>query len=281
MVDSVSSAVHRGWRQPGYVPFGHLSVFALPRADVMEIAIRCYSDGSGKPNDLRSRFLTLCGLIGAPDAWAEFESGWAAILAANDSPPWHSKDAEAFRNDFADWDPARLRKLQEQLLDFLGTHTHRRGIIHASCTVNLVDYRRARSEIPAIKQKPEELCAYHVAVIALGQLPDNPSAPLRKDGLLELFFDRDEPFRHPVQKEWEARKRDRSTDIMSRIVSIATVDHRDVLEIQAADLMAWSTNRHYTTGEQMRSFVSMLAVPTAHLYWDYEAFVREYGNENG
>ena len=246
----------------------------------MEIAVRAYCDGSGKSNDPQSRFLTLAGLIAPPAAWAPFEREWAIVLDEHNSGPWHAKDAYALTKDFEGWTIERVKALRRDLLNrCFSDITHRKDFVHASCTVDLSDYRRAAVDMPAVGEvSPEALCAFWIAHVAIGWLPENKNDPLLKDGTIELFFDRDEGFQHHIQKEWERRRKNRWSDIVSRIVHIGTADHRDVVGIQAADFLAWHTNRGHTRPETDATsmLISWAAAPLSRRVWDYETLIRAY-----
>ena len=262
-----------------FIPISSLSAIHRSLAYHLMVTIQAYCDGSGKVDDPRARFLTLVGVIAAVGDWKEFEERWDGVLTRHHSPPWHSADANALRKDFVGWTDERVLAVKADLFNtcFSGIGIPR-GFICGVCTLDLGDYKRAADQLPAIRDiRPEAFCAFRIAGIALDSLPNNPDASLRKDGVLELFFDMNEPFRHHIEKEWGARKKDRWGDILSRIVSIASVDHRQVLGIQAADLLAWHTNRGYVTGDKTASFYSRMAMRFLRQeYWDYDGLIAAF-----
>lgn len=117
----------------------------------MTVVLKGYCDGSGHPDDPLTRYLTLSGLIAPMDAWDRFEREWAATLDAHGSGPWHSKDAHGGAKDFTGWSPARVRALRDDLYKrCFETIAWEKQFIHAACTVDLEDYRRARSDMSAV-----------------------------------------------------------------------------------------------------------------------------------
>lgn len=244
----------------------------------MQVALKVYSDGSGMSSDPNTPFLVLSGLIASPGDWGILEAIWDRVLEDHKSPPWHSSDAYALQEEFRDWSHDRVRALRNDLyVRCFQENPARDRFVHANCVIDLGGYRRAVQDMPAVGDlSPETLCAYWIASNALGCLPDSTDDPLGKDGLLELYFDQGEPYINVIQKEWEQRKRYYNSDIVSRIVTVAPADHRRVLAIQAADFLAWHTNRGHTQVEshQTARAFGWFAVPITHRLWDYDLLIR-------
>jgi hypothetical protein len=181
-------------------------------------ALHVYSDGSGKPDDPETPYLTIAGVIAPPACWDEFEDEWDAVLKKHGDVDWHSKDAFHRQGDFKNWEPRAVRALHAELLDrcFNGV-APRHKFVHASCTVDLDGYERAAQAMPIIRETtPEALCAYRVAHVALASLDDDPADPLKKRGKVAMYFDQGEGFLGKIQKPWETRKKQRRSDIISR-----------------------------------------------------------------
>ena len=83
---------------------------------------------------------------------------------------------------------------------------------------------------------------------------------------MELYFDRGEPFSELVKEQWN-----REPDPpwwADAVVDVADSDARRVMALQAADLCAWTWNRHYAK-EDLEWLVAgvMLMVPHAHYFY--------------
>lgn len=263
-----------------YVPLASISPFNSPRVGLLTIVLKVYCDGSGKSDDPSIRYLVLAGLIAPPEAWDRFEREWRTTLDLYESPPWHSKDAFYLTGEFAGWTLDRVRALRNDLYArcFDKIAWEEPPIIHSNCTVDLEDYRRAVIDMPAVGDTPPEaLCAYWIANTATSWLAKNEDDPLAKEGSLLLYFDRNEPFQHRIQKEWERRKGDPS-DIINRIIQIAAVDYRQVIPIQAADFMAWHTQRGRVWPEKgvVAATMSEFAAPRDAMFWDYGRLIAAY-----
>jgi hypothetical protein len=261
------------------MPLASISPLNSPRAGLLAIVIKGYCDGSGNSDERGNGYLILAGLIAPPDAWDRFEHEWRATLDDHKSPPWHSKDAYGRAGEFKEWTLERVKALRNDLYKrCFEKIAQQQRFVHSNCTVNLADYERAKIDMPIIGEtSPEALCAYWFVNSATGWLPKNESDPLGKDGELLLYFDMNERFQHYAQKQWERRKRN-PHDIVSRIVAITPVDHRDVLAIQAADFLAWHTNRGRMMPDtyQSANMMSWFAAPRHFVYWDYETLIRAY-----
>jgi hypothetical protein len=262
-----------------YVPLASISPFNSLRTGLLTIVLKVYCDGSGHPNDPNAHYLVLAGLIAPPEAWDRFEREWRTTLDLHGSPPWHSKDAYRRTGDFEGWTLDRVKALRNDLYTrCFDKIAWEESIIHANCTVVLEDYRRAKAKMPDVGSTPPEvLCTYWIANTATAWLAKNTDDPSGKEGLLELYFDQNEPFQNHIQKAWEQRKRD-SSDIISRIVMIGAVDYREVLPIQAADFMAWHTNRgrRRPDTDQIADIMSSFGAPRASMFWDYDRLIAAY-----
>lgn len=146
----------------------------------------------------------------------------------------------------------------------------------ASCTVNLDDYAKAYADMSAnfrIKE-PEAICVDSVITVALRALTENLDLPFGKEGKIELFFDKGEQFMHMVDRVWRSKPKGKLKGPLQMVSSIKTADMHDVIGLQAADILAWQTNRCYTHGfnEATGALAKIIwfAAPTYHRYCDYD-----------
>ena len=246
----------------------------------LAVAIQAYYDGSGKSNNLTTKFLTLAGYAGTPDAWCQFEKCWAKVLQRWDCKYLHMKEANSLQEEFViskGWTRERVSALLADLfnecLSPTGWVDFKGQFYGASCTVNLMDYRKAREEKPTLKEA-EAICVDYVVTIALKALPENRNLTFGKEGTTELFFDKGESFMNKIWRVWCSKPNNKLIGKLGLISSIAGVDSRNVIGIQAADFLAWHTNRYYTHGldEKTGAFASLIrafAAPLFSCYYDY------------
>ena len=104
-----------------------------------------------------------------------------------------------------------------------------------TCAISLGDHARARAKNQFLRSA-EAIC---VDVCVSNLFPVEDPA-----GLL-LYFDRGERFMKEVEQVWnkDRRKRPPLGENARRIKAITQADSRDVLPLQAANLMVWSTNQ--------------------------------------
>ncbi len=263
-----------------YIPLASMSCINRVVRGHLQITVKAYCDGSGH-NDRNSHFVTLAACIAAPDVWTDFEAHWAAILNKHGCPPLHMADARQGRGDFEGWRQRQVNSLVIDLLNQCFTEivgSHRNDFTSATCTVNLADYRRAAERFPGVlSHTPEELCTHHVATTTLSMLPNDDASPINVaegSGGVEIFFDRNEPFQHYIQKEWEKRKGNWYGDVVSRIMTIAPADYRNVIGLQAADFIAWHVNRYFNDPrDRWAQLVGITARPNVQRYWNYDSLI--------
>lgn len=241
----------------------------------MAIAIQAYYDGSGRSDDPNTHFLTLAGYAGTPKAWQQFEERWVRVLKRHNCLYLHMSDARSLRGEFAGWTYAHvitlLTDLFNECLSPTGWGEFKGEFYGASCTVNLADYEKALVDIPSLKE-PEAICVDYVVTIALMALPENLDKPFGKEGTVELYFDKGESFMHKIDRIWRSKPNNQLEGPFRLVSNIGKADATEVIGLQAADYLAWHTNRHYAQDLNELSFACMshLAAPTFTRYCDYD-----------
>jgi hypothetical protein len=270
-------------RIAAYLSINSLSAFNYPRYTVLALVMKAYYDSSGNSKDPNTRFLTLAGYVGTANAWQQFEERWDRVLQRWGCSYLHMSDAYLLRKEFAKtkgWTKDRvnalLRDLFNECLSKTGRGDFKDEFYGASCTVNLEDYAKASADMPSRSLKePEAICVDHVVTIALRALPENLALPLGKEGRVELFFDKGESFMHKVDRIWRSKPNNRLKGPLQLVSSIAAADMREVIGLQAADFLAWHTNRYYTHGFDeptgaIAQGMRLFSTPLFEYYCDYE-----------
>jgi hypothetical protein len=190
--------------------------------------------------------------VGTYDAWEEFEQSWNKVLEHWNCSYLHMVDAGTLRGEYSGWTKkqvnAFLGELFNKCFSPIGRGKKYEGQFYGvSCTVNLEDYRNIvkKRDMP-VGQSPEAICVRTIIYATAMGLPDNPDKPLGKDGELELYFDNNEPFLHEIEKMTRNISRKQlENSVLGLISSKVQFDSRKVIGLQAADFLAWQTNRSY------------------------------------
>jgi len=180
-------------------------------------------------------------------------------------------DANSQKGHFKEWEKAKIDKLFEKLFNIIGEYRQSDFECY-SCTVALDHYRRAKKKIESDGHElrsPESICVNSCA----GRIP----FPEDCSGI-KLFFDRNEPFMHKINRNWE-RLRKKGPGWASQIESIAPSDS-SIPGIQAADIYAWQSRRYHEKPEQPKNifYFACLNIMAGHIYelFDYNRILDRY-----
>ena len=242
--------------------------------------LRGYFDCSGQKEDTR---LTLAGYIAAPDVWTRFGACWWEVLKNSPAPctHLHMKDANALKKDFSEangWTKGKVDTLLGRLIMKCFLPASRAepdgpSLMGAVCTIERDDFDRAAKERPDLAERGREaICAEFIAEVALSRMPQDPNKPEGyRQGQLELYFDRNEPYRREIESAWRAaKKRPRGKrGPLSMIADIDTAILEKDAGLQAADFLAWHVNRSYSRGAEGLGWRINLASPVAGARLDY------------
>lgn len=257
-----------------------LSVFNGQGVPHAPVAAKSYYDGSGGSKD---GHLTLAGYSATPACWAEFEQAWPGILAGGERRPscryLHMKELNARVDEFAGWtDPQAWDLLRDAMNLMLALASKHEGQFYGTvCTIDLGDYERAREDCPALHQwSPHRICAYWVVPETFHLLQPHPHDPTKPFGTVELVFDRNEGFYHHLYQLWNKPYRKRPPKLR-HVSSLIQADMERVAPLQAADFLAWLTNRYATQGYLLHQAMRVFTVPAREKKFDYKSLVETYG----
>jgi hypothetical protein len=255
------------------------------------ITVKGYYDGTGSPATLyRGEIIGLAGYAARPEVWDVFESKWWQILADSASRPpcryLHMREARALRGEFSRDRGWTQEKVQTLLQDLFNECFSRRGLaqpipevlVGASCSVDLDAYDRVCERYPHfIEKKPEALCVDHVVTAAIKQLvPPGERMGMHEMSAqrlsVELYFDRNESFRHHIFRVWDALPWHRRPFPLRLVKKIGTAERQTSAALQAADYLAWHTNRDIASesGDLSARAMAMFAAPWYGRHYDYE-----------
>lgn len=236
------------------------------------MAVHVYLDGSGKAD---SRAVTLTGVAAPQALWAEFQSKWIQALDKSGVPDrdLHMADLMASQGSFSGWDEPRKRSLVCDLWNVIGSF--RGTSLRAySCTVLTSDYKRAKAVFPTLRPLAAICVNYCV-----GGLHITPEEKGTEDRCVLLYFDRNEPYMHTINRVWLRHRK--HAVFMRQILDIIITDRTTSFQVQAADFLAWNVNRYHCETEKQpwRVIGPIIAIEHFTAVYDYERISSEYGHD--
>jgi len=250
----------------------------------LPISIEAYFDGSYVGKDWRDGgFVTLAGFAATDLIWRDFDKEWSAIL--NDdtrgrpkAPYLHMRELAALEGPFNfrnGWNLKRTQVLINDLLMYLQKIDKKRFRTFA-CTIDLEAYRKVKAEGLVKLDDPIDICNDKCPATVLGWMSLKEYYPDLIHSA-HYFFDKDEPFKERFEKRWITEKENYlpasgSHYFWSIIKSVAITDMRDHPALQAADLLAWASNRKAAKKGADDSFANLepfmkLLLPTTWSFW--------------
>jgi len=203
-----------------------------------------YFDDSGHPDDQDA--VIVAGWVATVDQWLLFEKSWQQVLEdfGIKSGVFHMTDFEASANEYSDLSPQRKCSLLNRLIAHIRVRTRYSFV----SIVPMADYKEINDAycFEEVLGKPYAFAAVY-AIQRLKQwkntfAADSPLVTVFEDGtkhkgdLMAVFkqFEFDDPI---------FRKK------------------KDVVALQAADMLGWECLRAFKTGDLRRSFDLLLEVP--------------------
>lgn len=221
------------------IPKGHLFVL-----------LKGYFDGGNKPDSRQYDTATLAFIAGERGVLSEFERAWKSLCKIHHADFLHTTDAVVRINHYDGWGEdqrdAFIQGCATLMAGSILREEHGRrinGIVPATVTINLKDFKRVQAELPNAPRDATEI----LATQAFGKLIE--AGQFLHTHFWELFFDRNEPYRgHVVDRTRNPKfvkfMSENGIDIERRFVVGPELDMRDFPALQAADLLAWSVGQN-------------------------------------
>lgn len=236
------------------------------------MTVRAYYDGCGHSNDNATKILTLSGIVSTDQLWPEFESKWRDMLRCHNIRQVHMTDLMALQGEYKEWDETRQQALVRDAFNviggFRGKHLWAR-----SASVPLSDYRKARKTIANLRA-PEAICVN----FCFGG-PNLPPDYAGRERCILLHFDRGEKFMHTVNRVWQKFKKEPNAGWPRQVLDIVSTNAVSCYPIQAADILAWITNRYHRDADCWNGWLFMstyLTINHSVALYDYSRISREY-----
>lgn len=252
------------------------------------IGLESYFDGSYSGKGWREgRFISLAGHATEDDIWTSFDIEWRRILnddrAHPKAPYLHMKEASALDGKVFTWRNGWNRKKVEclvtELLEYLQSLDKKR-FHQFACSIDLDAYRKLCGEGFSIPD-PVEICnGYCPESVLVWFVTSYPGVI----GDAHYFFDQNEPFKPLFEDQWTKEKQ-KVLDLSPRchywqlIKTVTTADMRDKPALQAADLLAWASNRVLTAPAgafaKHLEWIMKQIVPSSWIVFDEARFRQE------
>lgn len=85
--------------------------------------LRAYLDESGHSADCNITDVSVCGVVGSHEQWAEFEPKWKDVLQAFGVVQLHMKNFAHFQGEYREWNEKKRRDFLECLFEVVNAHT--------------------------------------------------------------------------------------------------------------------------------------------------------------
>lgn len=249
------------------------------------IVMNFYCDGSESHEDGQGQWLTLAGFVAGDSFWGRFERAWEVMLHDRypKAPYLHMYELLGGEDPFesnAGWKKDKINALvvdAVKLLNNIGVDDYHSYV----CSVDI----KARQELVnrgSEIQDPHVLCANwcigHAFRWYFDRFPVDCLEPAY------LFFDRDEGFYAPFKKQWEQNRTPPGMVVKSSLFWdwIEDIQEKESVRtpgLQAADLLAWGTNRSlYPKSRSFSSLAEVLwsYVPTGKLILDAKYLLQKH-----
>jgi hypothetical protein len=196
-----------------------------------------YIDDSGSEN--KGPVFVMAGYLSRVSVWSDFSTAWAACLGQGSRLPYFKmKEAFRLRDCFNGWTEETRDQRVSQLVEILSTRPVLTAVVLA---LSWDDFWRAKSEFPALTDvHPYDMLFHGVMHTVVGQLIKHNISES-----VEFVFDEQGKAGERAiltYKQIKAVMPPAETHLI--IGSPRLADDKQVLPLQAADLLAWQVRRY-------------------------------------
>lgn len=259
------------------------------------VGVRAFLDRSGHRSQA---YVTLAAFAGPDITWREFEDGWDKTLKLGFRPVPYFHLVEAlgcrYKTPFSralGWKREHAWELLGKLLVYISQFSGGRLTMH-SCVIDMSAWN-ALAEAGRSLPSDVELCNRYVSEYIVGRFAqrvlqesnNQPVISLGAGELLNFVFDRNEefylPFRNFINDQKALAERSRKNSIWQFVDGVGEADMHRTPGIQAADILAWATNRENIAveGEEGKHIAHILrqVVMSTRKEYDRITLEREFG----
>lgn len=232
--------------------------------------IKAYFDGS-RYDGPGIKLLSLGGVVASESVWSDFNQKWRTELQKYGLTIFHMKDAMGRRGEFYGWERQNIENLLKTLTNILFGFFERHLLVK-SCTINLDDHQKAKALIPNLKE-PEAICVDFCCGTPVSLEEDVP--PHRPYSDIVYCFDQNERFLRFIDRAWRLRRKRRRGGWPQQVQKILQASTVEEPGLQAADLIAWSTNATYREVKRAYPYFLLNVFMGMHAFFDYDRILQE------
>jgi hypothetical protein len=221
------------------IPLSSLSVLNPPSGDWMMAVLKAYFDDSGDEDDPQEKAASLAGYVATAENWQYFEEEWRKVLKDHDVPYLHMKEFAPCIGPFVkyqDDEGARIELLQS-LIKVMGD-AHLEGV---ASVVKMADLKYFNDRMN------HDINAYAFNLhICMDILSDR-----WPDTIIEMWLDRTNKVWPKIEKaEAYCKSEEYFGDYNNKISPLPILkglNFKEIIPIQAADLLAWEIRKDVIT----------------------------------
>jgi hypothetical protein len=170
------------------------------------------------------------------------------------------------------WTEEKAFGLSNRMLMYMQT-LDKKAFRMFACTVDLAAHRKLLDHGFQI-EFPIEICNRYCSEVVLGWYVTQYPGLVHS---ARFVFDQGEPFRHPFEMKWLKEKKD-PYRLWRIIKSVEAKDMKSTPGLQAADMLAWSSNREQTGHHKARFMCHIMkkVIPSMWVVWNEQKFREHY-----
>ena len=200
----------------------------------LRLMTHVFLDDSGKFSD--SDFVCLAGYIADDDGWNSLCADWGTLLSKHKIPFIHMKDMVALRGPYENlgWTHEQRDAVLSEFIDTIRKHV----IAGFGVGVAAKYLRSMEKEARRVIGDPYLLCFQRILRRVIGKLRE-----IGYTGPITAVFDDCEEYSVRCYRMWSAL-RTHAPELALLMPSITFADDVMFYPLQAADILAWETNKH-------------------------------------
>jgi len=226
----------------GYIPIFRFSPLNPPPGDWIMVVLKGYFDDSGDEEDPQHKVCSLSGYIGTFDNWEKFEKDWQKVLNDNDVPYLHMRELAHFRGPFDKY-KGKETKRKELFISFISV-IREANLFGISSSVRLKGLRQFNIE----KDRNIEVYPFNLYWNMMQICHKWNNIPI------QLTLDKTNSAERKIEKGRNYAKTDLYYPHCDKNMIILPLNSRftfrEILPLQAADLLAWECRKDATTKHQ-------------------------------
>jgi len=240
--------------------------------------LMAYYDGSGLHADFP--VLTLAGMVASQSVWTHFGPRWNEVLARYGIDRFRMSDAQALKGTFSrkkGWTEELVRDIVKDLWNVIGQFRacerfqSGTNLFASSCSVVREGYDRAKKENQRLRSL-EAICLNFCFNVMPRDIDSDKHHPE-----ISLVFDASEQFLKTIYSNWTKYRGRSEAGWPTQIKQIEQGNSSCIAPLQAADLLAWTMNKHHREPGPWAAMTFLLVEHYTKVY-DYQGLLMHFPN---